>query len=754
LLCYRCGSYTPDDSRKCAVCGQPIASRRRTSRNLVGGTSGQLKAIPPLNPGEVIGDRYRITEPVGTGTTGWLFRARDEEVDVDVAVKLIAANLLQTEDERSVFLKAVKVAKKIHHTNVVRLYDAGRGERNIYYTMPFLEGLSLRRIIDLRVEKEQVFSLSEALPLIGQLALAIDAMEKMGGHGALRPSNIMVLPDVLKVTALPHFRGLPRKPFVALQSRAGAIEYLAPEARRGEEIADRRADIYSAAVIFGEMVTGVVYGRAPEAWEQAEARLPSGVAAAIHRALSDNAGDRFETASELFEVLAEASAASGGQGSLELVSEESPIDSMPGAAPMLSEFTDGESATPAVLTQDLLAKGVTSSPEPAPSVPLDPMQREISVLGGRRQERRPITLKPHERRGSRRQQPFVGWLAATILLAGIAVSAAIYYRQRPTSPEFRPVPETPVGVPDKSTRPSTTPRPTTADDKGVRAPEKAPDRTLVKPVVPDKAPDRSDDRRPVQEKGKPPRALEPTQLESRLGHLKNKLATEDKTPEPVKAPESPPPPPTVVVPALATPAPAVATGPQCLPGMVAIDAGGFEMGSRSSDPMRGFGELASVKRDVDSYCIDIYEFPNQKGRAPLVNISWNNARKACQKVGKRLCTEPEWEKACKGPSGSLFPFGGKFDPAYCNIAEAEGEDRRLVEAGVFGRCRSGYGVVDMTGNAAEWTSSQFAKDVPDRVIKGGAADQGAYMGRCAARGNEAANGRQPKLGFRCCVDAK
>ena len=748
MLCYRCGSYTPDDSRKCAVCGQPIATRRRTSRNLVGGTSGQLKAIPPLNPGEVIEGRYRIIEPVGTGTTGWLFRARDEEVDIDVAVKLIAANLLQTEDERSVFLKAVKSAKKVHHANVVRLFDSGRGERNLYYTMPFLEGLSLRRIIDLRFEKDQGFSFNETLPLIGQLSLAIDAMEKMGGHGALRPSNIMVLPDVLKVTALPHFRGLPRKPFIALQTRAGAAEYLAPEARREESAVDRRADIYSAAVIFGEMATGVVYGRNPVAWDRALARLPRSMGAALIRALSETAASRFDTASALFEALVEATAGIAQPPAEGLVPEESTLGSTPGATPMLAEFTDGQSATPAVPTRDLLIRAATPSLAPE-AVALDPLQREMSVSDGPRPDRQPITLRPRERRGYRKQPPFLGWLAATVLLAGIAVSAAIYYRQRPTLPEFRPVPETPSTVPDKPARPSSTSRPKAQDDRAIRPLDKPMERVPVKPA----APERPDDRRPVQEKAKAVRPVEPTPLEAKLGHLKATLGSEEKPAEPVKPPEPPPPPPAPVAVTLAPPT-AAAAGPQCPPGMVAIEGGSFEMGTRPSDPMRGFGELAAVRRDVDPFCIDVYEFPNQKGRVPLTNISWNNARKICQKAGRRLCSEAEWEKACKGPSVSVFPFGNKFDPAFCNIAENEGEDRRLVEAGVYGRCRSGYGVVDMTGNAAEWTSSQFAKDVPDRVIKGGASDQGSYMGRCAARGNEAANGHQAKLGFRCCADLK
>jgi eukaryotic-like serine/threonine-protein kinase len=183
--------------------------------------------------------------------------------------------------------------------------------------------------------------------------------------------------------------------------------------------------------------------------------------------------------------------------------------------------------------------------------------------------------------------------------------------------------------------------------------------------------------------------------------------------------------------------------------MVAIDGTRFEIGSRPDDPLRGFGDIVARDVAVGGFCVDIFEFPNQRGKLPTTSVSWKQAKQMCESRGKRLCSEEEWELACKGPRGVRFPFGNQFDAEICN-AGADGG--KLQPAGVFGRCRSGFGVVDMSGNAAEWTSGRWSDDIADRVVKGGAADQAFYTARCAARANESATGKQGNLGFRCCSD--
>lgn len=190
---------------------------------------------------------------------------------------------------------------------------------------------------------------------------------------------------------------------------------------------------------------------------------------------------------------------------------------------------------------------------------------------------------------------------------------------------------------------------------------------------------------------------------------------------------------------------------RCLPGMKLVSGGAFKRGAAAEEKDRMVDERLPESVFVPSFCIDEYEYPNQKGALPRVNVSWEQAKQACTEAQKRLCTEEEWEKACKGPGSARFPYGNDFDPSRCNTDDADGKDRALAEAGRFEVCRSAYQVADLSGNVAEWTASQFSGDSLNRTQKGGAFDRPGYAVRCSARISGDPNKKEPTVGFRCCA---
>jgi formylglycine-generating enzyme required for sulfatase activity len=191
----------------------------------------------------------------------------------------------------------------------------------------------------------------------------------------------------------------------------------------------------------------------------------------------------------------------------------------------------------------------------------------------------------------------------------------------------------------------------------------------------------------------------------------------------------------------------------CPDGMRRVPAGAFRLGTAVEDPMRGFDEPGLTLVEVGQFCIDQFEFPNRRGGAPSVNVSWNDAKRLCEAKSKRLCTELEWEKACKGPGNARFPYGNNYDPATCNTQDEVGEDRQLAASGQFAKCRSGYGVADLSGNVAEWTATAYTSNA-DKTQKGGAFGRPDYASRCSARKNGSPGSRSAEVGFRCCGDLK
>ncbi len=190
----------------------------------------------------------------------------------------------------------------------------------------------------------------------------------------------------------------------------------------------------------------------------------------------------------------------------------------------------------------------------------------------------------------------------------------------------------------------------------------------------------------------------------------------------------------------------------CPAGMRLVSGGAFKLGTAEDDDMRFLDERALTSVQVPSFCVDEYEYPNQAGTPPKVAVTWEEARSLCESAGKRLCTEEEWEKACKGPGNARFPYGTPYDADACNTETAQGQDRTLAASGSFQRCRSGYGVVDLSGNVAEWTSTRF--DAADFTHKGGAFDRPDYTSRCSARKNGAPAERSDSVGFRCCAGVR
>lgn len=147
------------------------------------------------------------------------------------------------------------------------------------------------------------------------------------------------------------------------------------------------------------------------------------------------------------------------------------------------------------------------------------------------------------------------------------------------------------------------------------------------------------------------------------------------------------------------------------------------------------------------YCIDRYEWPNRKNTVPTRDVTWKQAAAECRKAGKRLCTAKEWVTACRGKRNHLFPYGKRFEVDQCNTVGNAVVKNKVAKSGYFDKCRSDYGVFDMSGNVAEWTAAQ---DSDKAFVFGGSWQNGENTSGCQSRVLLEKGRSYFYVGFRCC----
>jgi len=208
-----------------------------------------------LGAGETFAGRYRIEAVLGRGGMGTVYRARDTELDETVAIKTLRPELVVDDESRERFKDEIRLTRRITHRNVVRTHDFGEAKGIWYITMEFVEGLTVRQLLDAR----GTLGVESALAIGSQLAESLGVAHATGViHRDIKPQNLLLDPEgVLKVMDF----GVARLATgtAARHTQAGLIvgtpAYMSPEQLTGEEV-DARSDLYSVGVVLFELLTG------------------------------------------------------------------------------------------------------------------------------------------------------------------------------------------------------------------------------------------------------------------------------------------------------------------------------------------------------------------------------------------------------------------------------------------------------------------------------------------------------------------
>jgi serine/threonine protein kinase len=283
--------------------------------------------------GQVIG-HYRILEKIGAGAMGEVFRARDERLGRDVALKLIRPASSDNQDHLRRFELEARAAAALNHPNIVAVYDVGFNEGSPYIVCELLEGATLRKRLAEGALPVRV-ALDYALQIVQGL---IAAHDRRIVHRDLKPENLFITTDgrvkildfgVAKLQTSPEESGRSVEELTTITKAGvviGTVAYMAPEQLRGKAV-DHRSDIFSVGAILYEMLTGrrafrgetevdtitAVLREDPPQIDPEESAVPESFQQIVFHCLEKEPENRFQSARDLAFALDTLATASGNQ---------------------------------------------------------------------------------------------------------------------------------------------------------------------------------------------------------------------------------------------------------------------------------------------------------------------------------------------------------------------------------------------------------------------------------------------------------
>ncbi len=261
--------------------------------------------------------QYEILSPLGAGSMGEVYRARDSRLNRDVAIKVLPELLASDPDRLTRFEIEAKAAGSLNHPNILSVFQMGMHDGSPYLVCELLEGKTLAESL-----RRGPLPIRQALQYAIQIAHGLSAAHEKGIiHCDLKPENLFITKDSrVKILDFGLAKVIPTKEskgnFISTITRlgvaVGTVGYMSPEQVRGLNV-DHRTDIFAFGAIFYEMIMGqksfskateadtvsAILNEEPPPISQLAPETPQGVERIIRRCLEKNPEQRFQSASDL-----------------------------------------------------------------------------------------------------------------------------------------------------------------------------------------------------------------------------------------------------------------------------------------------------------------------------------------------------------------------------------------------------------------------------------------------------------------------
>lgn len=268
-----------------------------------------------MNKGEtIIADRYRILKALGEGGMADVYLAEDTILNRQVAIKILRGELSKDPLTLLRFQREASAVSKLHHPNVVEVYDIGEYHSRSYIVMEYVHGRTLKQLIAQRGP----LGVYEAVNIMIQLTQAIEhAHQNDLIHRDIKPQNVLVKDDgTIKITDFGIALSSDAIQLTQVDSVLGSAHYIAPETTRGEE-ATVLIDIYALGIVFYELLVGKVPYNGDNAVQIAmkhvkedlpsvrkfNPTIPQSVENVIIKATAKNCANRYQSATEMLNDL-------------------------------------------------------------------------------------------------------------------------------------------------------------------------------------------------------------------------------------------------------------------------------------------------------------------------------------------------------------------------------------------------------------------------------------------------------------------
>lgn len=267
-----------------------------------------------LSKGQKINDRYEIIKTIGEGGMANVYLANDTILDRKVAIKVLRGDLSNDEKFIRRFKREALSVSNLSHPNIVEVYDVGEEDGNYYIVMEYIEGKTLKQLL----QKRGALTLNEVIDIMTQLTDGLaHAHEAYIIHRDIKPQNIMIEDNgLVKITDFGIAMALNSTQLTQTNSVMGSVHYLPPEQANGKG-STVKSDIYSLGILMYELLTGSVPFKGDTAVEIAlkhmkekipsirkqNPTIPQSVENIVLKAIAKNPKNRYDNVRDMYKDL-------------------------------------------------------------------------------------------------------------------------------------------------------------------------------------------------------------------------------------------------------------------------------------------------------------------------------------------------------------------------------------------------------------------------------------------------------------------